>query len=168
MNNTRKHDDLAETLSILDRMHKLLDIELKAIDAYDVDFIEQLLITSGCVGTAAIIARTSLEQVVAEFMANQNEQELRCLLDELAVEARTKGLDPRTYVARFAEGELGTVEGYVSRIKNLVGREALNSNEKPRKILSLEVSEVIGNWNVFVKRARCMASDSFFPPQTLR
>ena len=143
-------------------MHRLLDIELKAIDAYDVDFIEQLLITSGCVGTAAIIARTSLEQVVAEFMANQNEQELKCFLDELVVEARTKGLDPGTYVAQFAEGELEAVEGYVSRIKNLVGREALNSNEKSRRILSLQVSEVIENWKVFVKRARYMASELVF------
>ena len=72
MNNTRKRDDLTETLLILDRMHKLLDIQLKAIDPYDVHFIERLLETRGCVGTAAIIARNSLEQVVAKFMAIQN------------------------------------------------------------------------------------------------
>ena len=162
MSNTRKHDDLTETLSILDRMHQHLGIELNAMDAYDVQDIEQLLETCGCVGTAAIIDRTSLEQVVAEFMANQNEHELRSFLDELAVEARTKGLDPSAYVAQFAEEELGAAEGYANRITNLVGREALNSIEKSRRILNCQMSEVIGNWKVFMKRARYVASELVF------
>ncbi len=157
MSNTRKHDDLIETFSILDRMHQRLGIDLKAMDAYDVQVIEQLLETCGCVRTAAIIARTSLEQVVAEFMANQSKQELKSFIDELAVEARTKGLDPITYVAQFAEGEIGSVEGYAKRIKNLVGRDALNSNEQSRRILKWQLSEVIGDWEVFMKRACFMA-----------
>ena len=158
MHNTRKHDDLAATFLILDRMHKRLGTELKAVDAYDVQVIEQLLETCGCVETAAIIARTSLEQFVAEFMANQSEQELKYFLDELAGEARTKGLDPITYVAQFVEGELGAVEGYANRVKNLVGREALNSNDESRRILNCQLSEVIGGWKVFVKRTRFMAN----------
>ena len=69
---------MIETLSILDRMHQYLGIELNAMGAYGVQDIEQLLETCGCVRTAAIIARTSLEQVVADFMTHQNEQELSC------------------------------------------------------------------------------------------
>ena len=45
MSNTRKHDDLIETFSILDRMHQRSGIDLKAMDAYDVQVIEQLLET---------------------------------------------------------------------------------------------------------------------------
>jgi hypothetical protein len=164
LSNTRKHDDLAETFLILDRMHKRLGIELKAMEAYDVQVIEQLLEICGCVGTAAIIARTSLEQVAAEFMANQNEQELKDLLDELAVEAQTKGLDPITYVAQFAAGEIGAVEGYAKRIKNLVGRDALDSNEQSRRILNWQLSEVIGDWEVFMKRACFMAGKLVLEP----
>lgn len=158
MNNTRKHDDLAETFLILDRMHQRLGIKLKAMEAYGVQEMEQLLETCGCVETAVIIARTSLEQVVAESMANQDEQELKNFLEELAVEARTKGLDPISYVAQFAEGELGAAEGYAKRMKNLVGREALNSNKESRRILNRQVSEVIGDWKVFMKRACFMAN----------
>jgi hypothetical protein len=164
MSNTRKHDDLIETFSILDRMHRSLGIDLKAMDAYDVQVIEQLLETSDCVGTAAIIARTSLEQVVAEFMANQNEQELKYFLEELAAEARDIGLDPIAHVNQFAERELGAAKGYAKRSKNLVGREALNSNQESRGILNLQLSEMIGDWKVFVKRARFMASQLEFEP----
>ena len=57
MINTTKLDDLVETFSILDRMHQHLGIELRAMDAYDTQVIEQLLETCGCAGTAAIIAR---------------------------------------------------------------------------------------------------------------
>ena len=164
MSNTRIHDDLIETFSILDRMHQRLGIDLKAMDAYDEPVIEQLLETSDCVGTAAIIARTSLEQVVAEFMASQNQQELKYLLEELAVEARNKGLNPIAYVTDFAEEELRAAKGYAKRLKNLVGREALNSNEESRSILTIQVSEIIGHWKVFVKRARFMASQLEFEP----
>jgi hypothetical protein len=158
LNNTRKHDDLKETYLILDRMHKRLGIKLKAMEAYDAQVIEQLLEICGCVETAAIIARTSLEQTTAEFMANQNEQELKNFLDELAMEARTKGLDPITYVAQFAEGEIGAVKGYAKRMKNLVGRDALNSNEQSQRILNLQLSEVLGDWKVFMKRALFMSN----------
>jgi hypothetical protein len=164
LSNTSKHNDLAETFSILDRMHQHSGIELKAMDAYDVQVIEQLLEKCSCVGTAAIIARTSLEQVVATFMANQNEQELKYFLDELVEEARTKDLDPIAYVVQFAEGELGAAKGYARRLKEFVGREVLNSNEESRKILNCQVSEVIGDWQVFVKRARLMVNQLVFEP----
>jgi len=63
LSNTQIHDELVETFSTLDRMHQHPDIELKAMDTYDVQMVELLLERCGCVGTAAIIARTSLEQV---------------------------------------------------------------------------------------------------------
>jgi len=158
LSNTRKHDDLVETFSILDRMHQHLGIEQKAVDAYDVQLIEQLLEVSGCVGTAAVIVRTSLDQVVAEFMANQNEQELNSLLDELAVEAQTKGVDPIAYVAQFAEGELGAVKGYAKRLRYLAGCGALKPSEESRRILNWQLSELIGDWKVFVIRVRNVTS----------
>jgi hypothetical protein len=162
LSNTRKHDDLVETFSILDRMHQHLGIELKAMDAYDVQMIKLLLEKCSCVRTAAIIARMSLEQVVADFMANQNEQELEDFLNELTVEARAKGLDPVAYVAHYAEGELGAAKGYARRLRYLASREAFKPSEESRKILNCQLSEVIEDWRVFVKRARYMASQLVF------
>ena len=164
MSKTEKHDYLIETFSILDRMHQRLGIELKAMDAYDAQVIEQLLETSDCVGTAAIIARTSLEQVVAEFMANQNEHELKSFLEELAVDARAEGLDPIAYVLQFAEEELRAAKGYAKRLKNLVGCKALNSNEESQRILNCQLSEVIGDWKVFVNRTHHMVRQLVLEP----
>ena len=145
-------------------MHQRLGIELKAMDAYDAQVIEQLLETSDCVGTAAIIARTSLEQVVAEFMANQNEHELKSFLEELAVDARAEGLDPIAYVLQFAEEELRAAKGYAKRLKNLVGCKALNSNEESQRILNCQLSEVIGDWKVFVNRTHHMVRQLVLEP----
>lgn len=162
MSNTKRNDDLLETFSILDRMHQHLGIKLKAMAAYDVQLIKLLLEKCGCVETAAIIARTSLEQVVARSMANQNEQELKIFMDELAEEARNEGLDPIVHVARYAEQELKAAKNYAKQVKSLVGRKALNSNQESRKILNRQVSEVIGDWKVFVARSRSKAGQLGF------
>ena len=156
MSNTRKHDDLVKTFSILNRMHEHLGIDQKAENTYCALMLEQLLERCDCVGTTAIIARTSLEQVVADFMANQDERELEDFLNELAAEARTRGLDPIAYVAHYAEGELGAVKGYATRMRSLVCQGELKPNEESRRILNSQLSEVIGDWKTFVSRARSM------------
>jgi len=139
-------------------MHQHFGIELKAVDAYEVQSIEQLLDLCGDTGTAAIIARTSLEQVVSAHMANQKEQELKNLLDELAFEAQTMGLDPAAYATEFAEGELGAAKDYAEQVRQLASGETLNPNEKSRRILNTQMLKIINDWRIFVERIRYMAN----------
>lgn len=150
----KKQTDLVETYSILDLMHKNMGLNVRASDAYDAQTIEQLLELSGDALTAAVLARMSLEASIASSMADQGDNEWKRFLEELADEARTKNLDPVAYLNEYVEGELGAVKQYAASMINLVGPRALNANDKTRKFMNIQVSEMTRNWKTCLVRTR--------------